>query len=202
MTSIWNQIAKIFDKQTILITDFGKYLLTSITDHIPFTSHEAIDVCTKWLIKLTWKDDINNCDKIVWEEDRGGYLTALVSFVTKKSFWLVKWNPTWLWWDIKIDFRNAYTSWTMYLNGVVKWDKVIIFEDLIDSGGTIIWLIKLLQKASVEILDVVCLAAKEDNKWLEKIKKETWFDVKHAVKFTLDAWKKSKVTWINPILGE
>lgn len=201
MINIWKKLANLFDKKPIIDAKFGKYTITTITDHYPITKYEDIDIATKCLLRLLGKDNLLVWEKIIWEEDRWWYLTALISYITKKPFSLVKRNPIWIAWEISIDFRNIYSTGKLYISWVSAWDKVIIVEDMVDSWWTIIWLINLLKKAKIEIIDIVCLAVKEDLNWIEKIKKETWFNVKYWVKFTTK-WDLSKVTRINPILLE
>ncbi len=197
MNKLATSIHNMFNNNKIIKKDFGNYMLLSLTDNIPATKTKDLKDATNCLLTLIWKEALNYCDIIIWEEDRGGFLSTLVSYETGIPFSLVKRNPSWLDWDLIIKFRNAYTHGNMYLNWIKEWDKVIIIEDLVDSWWTIIALIKLLQSANIEIIDVVCLAVKEEHKWLEKIYKETWFKVKHAVKFNVESWDKSKVTWVN-----
>lgn len=200
MKTLKERIINMFDQQPIIQQNFGKYLLLSLTDHIPATDPRDLKDATSCLLNLIGSETLFNCDKIIWEEDRGGFLSALVSYEANKPFSIAKWNPSGLEWDLKMDFRNAYTEGSLYLNGLTKGDRIVIVEDLIDTGGTIISLIKLLRAAEVEILDVVCLAAKDDHNGIKKIYQATGIQVKHAVKFSLEKGPKSVVTRSKPEL--
>lgn len=183
------EIIKAFDNQPLTLINNRKYIVNPLLDHMPETKYELLEDVVLELSKLTSFDD---AQKIVGEEDRGGYIAALMAYEHKKSLAMVKWNPSGLQSEHPVDFRNAYTSGKMYLHGIKKGDRVILVEDLIDSGGTIIAMIKLLQDAGAVIVDIITVAEKIDYDGRERIKNETGFDVKSLLKVQcLD--EKSKV---------
>ncbi len=186
----------IFDQQPTVCVNWEDYVINPLTDHQPFTTYEMLETVIEWFLKVS---DISNTTKILWEEDRWGFIASLISYKTKIPFWLVKWNPCWYDWDIHVDFRNMYTSWKMYLNWIQKWDKVIIIEDMVDSWGTIISMIKLLEKYEVEIIDIFSISIKEWLNWYERIYKETGYKVNWLCKFKVEDWK-SKITTFNPLI--
>lgn len=171
----------------------NKYIVTPLNDHVPATSYELMDDIVKEVIKLT--PSSHEVSKIVGEEDRGGFIASLIAYKLKLPFSLVKWNPIGIEGEINVKFRNAYTDGNMYLNGVTQNDNVLLVEDLVDSGGTIISMINLLQKKQINIVDVIAIAEKEELNGVKRIKSETGFDVKHLVKFSTKE-KSSKVTWV------
>ncbi len=138
--------------------------------------------------------DFQKADFLVGEEDRGGYICALMSFVSKKPFTLTKWNPSGLEGEVSVGFQNAYTSGSLYLNGIKKFDgkKAIIVEDIIDTGGTIIAMIELLRSNSVEVVDVIAVAEKADYGGVERIEKKTGIKPKVLISFS-SGEKHSKV---------
>lgn len=188
-----NWLNEIFDNKTIIDLKDHRYVINPLTDHEPYTSHKMLKTAVE-TYKVIW--NFNGVTKIIWEEDRGWFLSALLSYETWIPFWLVKWNPVNYVWQFEVDFRNAYTHWKMYLNWASEWDKVIIVEDLIDTGWTIIWLVELLKKANIEVIDIIALAAKDENKWIDLIFEKTWILPKVWCIFTL-IWEKSKIIKYN-----
>lgn len=184
------QIINAFHDQRIAKVKGLNFIVNPLLDHDPETTSLLMRDVVKELSKLT---DFSKADKIIGEEDRGGYIAALMAYHCKKSLGMVKWNPLDLKGEIGIDFRNAYTSGKLYLYGVQKGDKVILIEDLVDTGGTIIGMIKLLKKRGVVLKDVICVTAKEDLNGLQRIKKETGVTVKVLLKFNCLS-HRSKVT--------
>jgi len=184
------QVIKCFHDQRIAKVKGLNYIVNPLLDHDPETTTLLLKDVVKELSSL---GDFSKIDKIVGEEDRGGYIAALMAYHCKKSLGMVKWNPIDLKGQIGIDFRNAYTHGKLYLYGVEKGDKVVLVEDMVDTGGTIIGMIKLLKKTGVILKDVICVAVKEDLGGVERIKKETGITVKFLLKFNCLS-HRSKVT--------
>jgi adenine phosphoribosyltransferase len=188
------ELIKAFCNQPLKQIDGRVYIVNPLLDHYPETSYALMkDVVTE-LSRIT---DLSKIDKIVGEEDRGGYIAALMAFCHKKSLAMVKWNPIGVDGHIGVDFRNAYTSGKMYLNGVKMGDRVLIVEDLIDSGGTIIAMIKLLQCAGVEIYDIIVVVDKVDYGGRERILRETGFNVKSIIGVTCKNGSSAVISVLN-----
>lgn len=176
-----DHILEAFNNQPIKIVSNKKYCVNTITDHSPVTQPELL----KQIIDEA-KQIINysEVDILIGEEDRGGYICSLLSIPLKKPFTLTKWNPSGFEGEIEIDFKNAYTNGRLYLNGITPvHKKAIIIEDIIDTGGTIVAMINLLQKAGIEVIEVFAIADKVDYGGKERIYKETGIMPKTLVSF-------------------
>jgi adenine/guanine phosphoribosyltransferase-like PRPP-binding protein len=190
---IMKYVVDAFHNRPLVFVKDRNYIVTPLTDHEPGTPFELLEDTVKELSKLS---NFSLADKILGEEDRGGFLAALMAYEHKKPLGMVKWNPNGLEGQQAVQFRNAYTEGTMYINGIQPGDKVILVEDMVDSGGTIIGMIELLGKIKVELLDVVVIAEKEEFEGIKRIKDETGFDVKALLKFNSSMGNKAKVTEI------
>ncbi len=175
-------IYEAFHKQPIISIKNKKYCVNTLTDHSPVTESKLLD---QIMNEMSESVDYSKADILIGEEDRGGYLCALASYVWKKPFSLTKWNPSGLEGEVSVDFKNTYASGQLYINGLKRFEnkKAIIVEDLIDSGGTIIAMIELLRKNNVEVIDVIAVAEKSDYYGVERIQKETGITPKVLVKF-------------------
>lgn len=184
-------IYQTFQNQPLTLAAGKKYCTNSITDHTPVTRPELLK---QIITEMTSKIDFLDADFLVGEEDRGGYLCALMSIPWNKPFTLTKWYPGELHGDVMVTFKNSYTTGSLYLNGIkkLKGKKVIIVEDLIDTGGTIIAMVQLLRQNGVEVLDIVAVASKTDYNGLERIEKETGIKPKVLVSFSCNG-PRSKV---------
>ncbi len=167
----------------------SKYLVSTLTDHIPATSPEFVGQVVD---EFTRAVDFSRCQMLVGEEDRGGYITAVTAYVTGKRFSLVKWNPTGLIGEAAVEFSSAYAQGTMFLNGVAKGDNVVIVEDFIDTGGTLIALIKLVRKIGANVIDTIAVVEKIDHGAHERIERETGVDAKWLIRISV-AGEVSKV---------
>jgi adenine/guanine phosphoribosyltransferase-like PRPP-binding protein len=181
-----------FDNRPLIPVKDRNFIINPLTDHIPHTPYELLEDTVNELAKLT---DYSKADKLLGEEERGGFITVLMAYHQKMPFGMVKWNPNGFDGQISVDFKMSYAEGKLYLNGINKGDKVIIVEDMIDSGGTMIAMIKLLEKAEVEIIDIIAIAEKEEYEGVKRIKKETGRDVKVLLRFSSKG-EKSKVTWV------
>lgn len=180
-----------FDNRPVKIVSGKKYVLNPLTDHQPITKPELLQ---QIIDEASAMVDFKNADFIVGEEDRGGYICSLLSIPWHKPFTLVKWNPSGLEGELKIEFRNAYTHGSLYLNGVTEGlKKAIIIEDLIDTGGTVVAMVELLRKAGVEILDIFAVAEKTDYDGKARIIRETGLTPKVLLSFGSEG-DTSKVT--------
>lgn len=189
-------ITETFNNQPIVQVSGKKYCINSITDHLPITQPELLQ---QIINEMTEKMNYESVDFLVGEEDRGGYICALMSVAWKKPFTLTKWNPSGFEGDVLIEFRNAYTHGNLYLNGIkeMKGKKVIIVEDIIDTGGTIIAMTNLLRAHSVEVVGIIAVAEKVDYKGLERIEQETGITPKVLVSFSSNEAKSSVINRYN-----
>ena len=178
------------DQEVVMVSD-KRYCVNPLLDHIPATESELLNQVCDEISKTV---DFRKADILIGEEDRGGYLCALMSYIEKKPFTLVKWNPVGLEGEVSIGFRNAYTNGTLFLNGIkeFKGKNAILVEDLIDTGGTISAMIKLCKDNDINIIDVVAVAEKTNYEGLKRIENETGIKPKVLVQFYSDE-KKSKV---------
>jgi adenine phosphoribosyltransferase len=183
------ELINCFNNRPIVKLKRTNYVINPLLDHEPETRFQLVDDVIKELSKLI---NFSKVNKIVCEEDRGGYIGSILAYKHKKSLAMVKWNPLGLEGQNGINFRNAYAEGKMYLYGVKKGDKVVLVEDLVDSGNTIISMIELLREKNIDIIDVVCIAEKVDLGGAKKIEESTGIKIKSILKFTAKG-ERSKI---------
>jgi adenine/guanine phosphoribosyltransferase-like PRPP-binding protein len=105
---------------------------------------------------------------------------------------MARWYPVGIEGQISVDFKMEYASGQLYLNGVEENDKVIIVDDMISTGGTLLALIKAVQLAKGEIIDIVCVAEKIEYFGVHQIEMETGYQPKTLLKVSI-AGERSKV---------
>jgi adenine/guanine phosphoribosyltransferase-like PRPP-binding protein len=185
-------IQEAFEMIPIQIVSGKKYCINTLTDHTPITQPEFLKQIIHEATELV---NFEEADFIVGEEDRGGYVCALLSLPWNKPFTLTKWNPSGFEGELHVDFKNAYTDGKLYLNGISpEFKKAIIVEDLIDTGGTIVAMVALLKSAGIEVIDIFAVAEKADYGGLERVERDTGITPKVLVKFSSEG-DLSKVMW-------
>ena len=155
---------------------------------IPATSSVLLRLAGEWLA-----ESIPKCDKLLTEEDKGGILVAAVSLHTGIPFGMARWYPNQLADQISSIFTCEYVKeGTLYLSGIEKGDKVVIIDDIISTGGTMIGIIKTLKSIGANIVKIIVLAEKIEYKGIQRVKKETGINVTSLVRISI-AGQKSKV---------
>jgi adenine phosphoribosyltransferase len=186
------EIIKAFHNCPLVPVKDRNFIVTPLIDQEPATSPELLKDVVKELSTLT---DISKATKVFGEEDRGGFIAALMAYEYNLPLAMVKWNPSGLEGQISISFRNAYHTGKMYANGLEEDDKVLLVEDFVDTGGTLIGMIKLLQQKEIELTDVIVIAEKDGYDGIKRVKDETGVDVKKLLKVSSKG-KASRVTWV------
>ena len=171
----------------------GRYCVNTLTDHVPATDSKLLSQIIDEAVAIL--DPVkNNYDIILGEEDRGGYIAALVAFHLSIPFTLVKWNPGGLEGDIAVNFRNLYTDGKMYVNSVKKGDRVLIVEDIIDTGGTLSALYELINARGAKVKNIFTVAAKEDYEGLKKVTELTGITPDYLVSFNTKGGKSNVIS--------
>jgi adenine phosphoribosyltransferase len=133
------------------------------------------DVATK-IIKIADMD----VDKIITAEAMGIPLVTAISLYTDIPYVIMRKREYKLEGEIPVHQETGYSKGELYLNGVKKGDRVLIVDDVLSTGGTMVAIIKALEKAGAHIKDIVCVIERGNGK--EEVKKKTGYDVKTLVK--------------------
>ena len=182
-------VTQAFNDQPLIQLKDHIFLINPLTEQIPATSAQLLEAATEWMIDV---GDFSKANKIAGEEDKGAILVASTSLATGLPFGMARWYPVGLEGQISVDFKMEYASGTIYLNGIEEEDKVIIVDDMISTGGTMLALIKAVRLAKAEIVDIVCVAEKFEYNGVQRILDETGFQVKTLVKVSIEG-ERSKV---------
>ena len=130
------------------------YFIHPITDGVPIVDPELLrDVCTA-MIKVL---DLTGVEKIVVVEAMGIHIGAVLSTMTDIPMTIMRKREYKLPCEIAVHQTTGYSKGELYLNGVYKGDSVVIIDDVISTGGTMKALLKALEIAGAEIVDI-CIA--------------------------------------------
>ena len=182
-------VIQAFDNQPLIQFEKYRFLINPLTEQIPATSAELLQAATDWIVA---DGDFKQATKIVGEEDKGAILVASTSLATGLPFGMARWYSAGLEGEVSVDFEMEYASGQLFLNGVEENDKVIIVDDMISTGGTMLALIQAVQLAKGQIVDIICVAEKIEYDGVQRIAKETGYQVKTLVKISI-AGERSKV---------
>lgn len=175
-------VIQAFDNQPLVQFRGYKFLINPLTEQIPATSAELLQAATQWIVEA---GNFNQATKIAGEEDKGAILVASTSLVTGLPFGMARWYPAGLEGQVSVEFEMEYASGRMFLNGVAENDKVIIVDDMISTGGTLLALIEAVRLAKAEIVDIVCVAEKIEYGGVQRIANQAGHQVKTLVKISV-----------------
>lgn len=171
-----------FDDKVLAPIKGRQFIINPLTEQIPATSARLLDEAARRLIQIGHFD---RASKIVGEEDKGGILVAATALLSGLPFGMARWYPSGLKGQIEINFDSEYVDGKLYLNGVEQDDRVIIVDDLISTGGTMVALIKAIRQVGAQIVDIVCVAEKVEYSGAAKVKAETGLEVKSILKVSV-----------------
>jgi adenine phosphoribosyltransferase len=153
---------------------------TSITDNIPPLQPELSEaVC--FLSKLHLSH-LSEATLGVGEEDRGAMIISDILLHHRLPRTLARWTPTGAPGEIAVPLVNEYIpeeeQVRVFLNGVRPGDRIILIDDLISTGGTMVALIQAVQKTGAEILEIFTIGEKAENRGREFVLQGTGLQVK------------------------
>ncbi len=152
------------------------YFIHPISDGVPLMKPELLrDVATR-IIKIC---DMN-VDKIVTAEAMGIPIVTTLSLYTDIPYVIMRKREYLLDGEIPVHQETGYSKGELYLNGIKKGDNVLIVDDVLSTGGTMIAIINALEKAGANVNDIVCVIERGNGK--EEVKEKTGYDVKTLVK--------------------
>jgi adenine/guanine phosphoribosyltransferase-like PRPP-binding protein len=178
-----------FDDKVLVPIKGRQFIINPLTEQIPATSAELLREAARQVLEI---GHFEGASKVVGEEDKGGILVAATALLSGLPFGLARWYPSGLEGQIEMCFDGEYTDGKLYLNGVDQGDRIVIVDDVISTGGTMIAMIKTIQKAKAHILDIVCVAEKVEYGGVARVKEETGYTVKSILKVSV-AGERSKV---------
>lgn len=170
------KLIKSLEKSPIVKKGEYNYFVHPVTDGIPLTEPEVLIEIAKTL------KDISNLevDKIVCMEAMGIHLATALSLETGLPFVVVRKRQYGLPGEVAVHQTTGYSQGELYINGVNPGDKILVIDDVVSTGGTMLSVLKALQKMDVDIVEVIAVIEKGQGK--EMLEKETGLEVRTLVK--------------------
>ena len=135
------------------------YFIHPITDGVPIVDPALLRDVGCAMVKVL---DLNNVDKIVVAEAMGIHIGTVLSTMTDIPMTVMRKRVYNLPHEVPVHQTTGYSKGELYLNGVYKGDRVVIIDDVVSTGGTMKALLKALEIAGAEVVDV-CIAIQRGN---------------------------------------
>jgi adenine phosphoribosyltransferase len=155
------------------------YFVHPITDGIPLVEPSILEEAAEGISRFGNME----VDKIVCVEAMGIHIATALSIKTRIPFVVVRKRVYGLDGEVPVHQITGYSQGELYINGLHKGDRIILIDDVVSTGGTMIAVLNALKQMDVEIVDVMVVIEKGNGK--DIVKRETGFTVKSLVKVNI-----------------
>ena len=130
------------------------YFIHPVTDGVPVVEPALLrDVGAAMLKAL----DLEGVTKIVVAEAMGIHIGTVLSLMTDIPLNIVRKREYKLPGEVAVHQATGYSKGELYLNGICPNEKVVIVDDVVSTGGTVRALLKALDIAGADVVDI-CFA--------------------------------------------
>ena len=140
------------------------YFIHPITDGVPEVRPELIREVTGHIVRIADMD----VDKIVTVEAMGIPIGTGLSIICDIPMVIVRKRKYGLPGEIEVSQVTGYSKSQLFLNGINKGDRVIVVDDVISTGGTLLAVLQSLKMAGAAVKDIVVVVRRGDG--VEKLK--------------------------------
>ena len=145
-----------------------RYIVNTICEQEPPLEPAILADCAKRMLqKMKWQ----GATKILTPEAMGIHISTTISLKTSVPMIIATRRKKWTHDEIPVNYVCGYENGVLYLNGIKKGDKVLIIDDLISTGGTIISLVEAIKKIGAEVLDIGVIFNKVDYGGMRRLEK-------------------------------
>ena len=170
------EVIKSLEASPIVKKGDYNYFVNPISDGVP-----AMDpLMLRELSLAVHKYADLNIDKIVAVEAMGIHLATALSLATDIPFVVIRKRQYGLPGEKEVYQKTGYGSSNLYVNDLHEGEKILLIDDVVSTGGTLVALIKTLKDMGLDLKSVVAIIDKGEGK--EIVKKETGIDVLSIVK--------------------
>jgi adenine phosphoribosyltransferase len=163
------------------------YFIHPITDGVPEVRPELIREVTGHIVRIA---DLE-VDKIVTVEAMGIPIGTALSIICDIPMVIIRKRKYGLPGEIEVSQVTGYSKSQLFLNGINKGDRVIVVDDVISTGGTLLAVLKSLKVAGAIVKDVVVVIRRGQG--VERLRGEGYV-VKTMVDVEVDESRVTKVT--------
>ena len=176
MSTMLEEVIKSLEASPIVKKGEYNYFVNPISDGVP-----AMDpLMLRELALAVHKYADLNIDKIVAVEAMGIHLATALSLATDIPFVVIRKRQYGLPGETEVYQKTGYGSSNLYVNDLHEGEKILLIDDVVSTGGTLVALIRTLTDMGLDLKSVVAIIDKGEGKKI--VKKETGVDVLSIVK--------------------
>ena len=169
------------------------YFIHPITDGVPEMEPELIREVAAHVVRIADLD----VDKIVTVESMGIPIGTALSLIADVPLVIIRKRKYGLPGEIEVSQVTGYSKSQLFLNGIKKGDRVIVVDDVVSTGGTLLAVLQSLQVAGAVVKDVVAVIQRGDGAM--RLAAEG-YDVKTMVRVEVDERHVTEVVENNAVI--
>jgi adenine phosphoribosyltransferase len=162
------------------------YFIHPITDGVPEIRPELIREVTANIVRIANLE----VDKIVTVEAMGIPIGIGLSIICDIPLVIIRKRKYGLPGEIEISQKTGYSKSQLFLNGINKGDRVIVVDDVISTGGTLLATLESLKAAGAIVKDIVIVVQRGDG--VERLR-SAGYAIKTMVQVEVDESQVTKV---------
>ena len=155
------ELKKTLEEAPIVKKGNYNYFIHPVTDGIPAVKPEVLREIADTLAQ---KIDFDNIDKIVAIEAMGIHLATALSLKTNIPFVVIRKRHYGLPNEHQVHKKTGYGESILYINDLNKNDNILLIDDVVSTGGTLIAVINALTDMGVTVNTAVAVIEKGDGK--------------------------------------
>ena len=152
------------------------YFVNPVTDGIPLTEPELLEEIAKEIVRRFRPE----ADKIICIEAMGIHHATVLSMKTGIPFVVVRKRRYGLPGEVAVHQMTGYSEGELYINGVDSGDRVVVIDDVVSTGGTLLAVLEALREMDVDVRDVITVIDKGEGSRV--VRERTGFNVKSLVR--------------------
>ncbi|MCC7553876.1 MAG: purine phosphoribosyltransferase family protein [Methanobacteriaceae archaeon] len=170
------EVKKSLENSPIVKKGEYNYFVNPISDGIPKMEPKMLKELTNILKKYVNTD----VDKIVAIEAMGIHLATALSLELDIPFIIIRKREYGLEGEEVINQKTGYGKSKLYINDLKKGEKIILIDDVVSTGGTLIATLNKLKEIGVELVSTVAVIEKGEGKKI--VEKETGVPIISIIK--------------------
>ncbi len=163
------------------------YFIHPITDGVPEIRPELIREVVGHILRIANLD----VDKIVTVEAMGIPIGIALSIITDIPLVIIRKRKYGLPGEIEVSQVTGYSKSQLFLNGIEKGDRVIVVDDVISTGGTLLATLESLKVAGARVQDVVAVIRRGEG--VDRLRSKG-YRIKTMVEVEVDEKRVTRVT--------
>lgn len=127
------------------------YFIHPITDGVPEIRADLLREVAAQIVRMA---DLE-ADKIVTVESMGIPIGTALSLISDIPLVIIRKRKYGLPGEVEVSQVTGYSRSQLFLNGIRKGDRVVVVDDVISTGGTLLAVLKSLEVAGASVKDIV-----------------------------------------------